>query len=633
MVGNGDYLPITHVGTAELPSLQGKLLLKDVLVCPSITKSLLSVSKLTADYPCSIEFDFDGVVVKDKQTKQLLTKGSRQKDLYVLENLQFMAYYSHRQQATTDDVWHMRLGHPHQDLLQRLSQNKAIVLNKSSSQLCEACQLGKFSRLPFPVSDFVAAKPLERVHCDLWGPSPVVSTQGFRFYAVFVDQYSRYTWLYPLRMKSEFFSVFLSFQKMVECQLECKIKTFQSDGGGEFTSNQLRQHLASCGVKHQMSCPHTPQQNGLAERKHRHVTELGLALLFQSKVPQQLWVEAFMTAAYLTNLLPSSVLPNHMSPYEALVGKPPVYTSLRVFGCSYFPFLRPYGKNKFDQKSLHCVFLGYSEQHKGYRCLHPPSARVYVSRHVLFNEAQFPYQREYQRFITVAETPLLDAWKAEFLQPLSPKVVTQEPEEYIPVQKQQQPQAPSPPALSPQSSQSDDTIFSDEDFPPLSPVVVQPPPPAPVHQMITRGKDGITKPNPRYVMMSVKIAYPEPRSVVAALKDPKWTEAMGHEKGNMDITHTWDLVPPDPTIEPISCGWVYKSQLNADGTLKKRKARLVARGNQQEEGIDFVETYSPVVRTATIRSVLHIATVQGWNIKQLDVESAFLHGELKEQFI
>ena len=143
-----------------MPSLQGKLLLKDVLVCSSITKFLLSVSKLTEDYPCSIEFDSDSVIVKDKQTYQLLTKGSRQKDLYVLENPQFMAFYSHKQQAAGDGVWHMRLGHPHQRCSPRLSGNKAIVINKSSSPFCGACQLGKSSFLPFSDSAFVATKPL-----------------------------------------------------------------------------------------------------------------------------------------------------------------------------------------------------------------------------------------------------------------------------------------------------------------------------------------------------------------------------------------------------------------------------------------------------------------------------------------
>lgn len=107
---------------------------------------------------------------------------------------------------------------------------------------------------------------------------------------------------------------------------------------------------------------------------------------------------------------------------------------------------------------------------------------------------------------------------------------------------------------------------------------------------------------------------------------------MKHEKNNMEITHTWDLVPPDPSIKPVSSGWVYKSKFHADGTLDKRKSLLVARGNEQEEGVDFFKTYSPVVRTATIRSVLHVATVKRWQIKQLDldVENAFLHGDLEE---
>lgn len=229
---------------------------------------------------------------------------------------------------------------------------------------------------------------------------------------------------------------------------------------------------------------------------------------------------------------------------------------------------------------------------------------------------------------------MLDAWKAEFLPPPAPAPVSAAPEEEVLVPRRHQ--QPSPPVIA-TPPQPTAPLFSEDEFPPLpspaptvaasAPVVAEP---APVHPMVTRGKDGIRKPNPRYVLMTVKSAFPEPKSVAASLKDRYWTAAMGKEKGNMDITDTSDLVPPDPSIEPISCGWVYKSQLNDDGTLKNRKARLVARGNQQEEGVEFVETYSPVVCTATIRSVLHIATVKGWKIKQLDVESAFLHGDLKE---
>src|SRR5690606_6758572 len=133
----------------------------------------------------------------------------------------------------------------------------------------------------------------ERVHCDLWGPSPVISNQGFRFYAIFIDNYSRYSWFFPLKAKSDFFSVFVMFQRLVENQFSAKIGVFQCDGGGEFTNTRLISHLKDSGIQQYISCPYTLQQNGLAERKHRHVTELGLSMLFQAKLPQKYWVEAF----------------------------------------------------------------------------------------------------------------------------------------------------------------------------------------------------------------------------------------------------------------------------------------------------------------------------------------------------
>lgn len=96
--------------------------------------------------------------------------------------------------------------------------------------------------------------------------------------------------------------------KAVENQFNTKIGTFQSDGGGEFMSNKLLMHLQECGIKHYISCPHTPQQNGLAERKYRHITELGLSMLYQSRLPHKFWVESFATTNFLINILPSSVL-------------------------------------------------------------------------------------------------------------------------------------------------------------------------------------------------------------------------------------------------------------------------------------------------------------------------------------
>ncbi len=153
---------------------------------------------------------------------------------------------------------------------------------------------------------------------------------------------------------------------------------------------KLLSHLDHCGIALHVSCPGTPEQNGVAKHKHRHIVETGLTMLFHARLPKNLRLEAFFTAVYLINRLPSSTIGMH-TPFFKLHGIHPDYKSLKVFGCRCFPYLRDYAKNKFEPKSYPCVFLGYSPIHKGYRCLHPPTKRVYLSRHVVFDESILPF--------------------------------------------------------------------------------------------------------------------------------------------------------------------------------------------------------------------------------------------------
>ncbi|XP_019085755.1 PREDICTED: uncharacterized protein LOC109126542 [Camelina sativa] len=125
--------------------------------------------------------------------------------------------------------------------------------------------------------------------------------------------------------------------------------------------------------------------------------------------------------------------------------------------------------------------------------------------------------------------------------------------------------------------------------------------------MVTRLKDGIRKPNPRFALLSHKVAYPEPKTVAEALKHPGWTSAMGEEITNCKAANTWSLTPPTPDMNVLGSKWVFRPKLNADGSLQKLIARLVAQGYNQE-GIDYLETYSPVVKTAMVRAVLDLAT-------------------------
>ena len=148
--------------------------------------------------------------------------------------------------------------------------------------------------------------------------------------------------------------------------------------------------------------------------------------------------------------------------------------------------------------------------------------------------------------------------------------------------------------------------------------------------MITRGKAGIRKPNPKYALLTHRTTSPTPTTLAKALKDSRWSGAMGEEIENCAITNTWSFVPRTKDMHVLGNKWIHKVKLNADGTAKGYRSRLVAQGNNQEEGVDYLETYSPVVRTATVRIVLHLATIMQWDVKQIDVKNAFLHGDLTE---
>lgn len=433
------------------------------------------------------------------------------------------------------------------------------------------------------------------------------------------------------------------------------------------------------GIQQLISCPHTPQQNGLAERKHRHLTELGLSMLFQSKLLLKYWVESFFTANFLSNLLPTSTLDGAISPYEKIHGKAPNYIALRSFGCACFPTLRDYAATKLDPKSLQCVFLGYNEKYKGYRCLCPPTGRVYINRHVIFDETTYPFATIYRNLHPQAVTPLLSAWDKGFIPPVSPN---KDNEHSASLKKLNNAASTSTgsvytsqivpvfneinfPTLQSSSSSStvsaplntttdvneecserttgfDPAFIGDSASHSQTSMLVSPandqssedqslqPSVSNTHSMTTRAKSRISKPNPKYAMLSHKVSYPEPKTVTSALKDSGWNGAMTEEMNNCKETNTWSLVPYTPDMNVLGSKWGFRTKLNADGTLDKLKARLVAKGFDQEEGIDYLETYSPVVITPTVRMVLQLATTMSWELKQMDVKNAFLHGDLKE---
>ena len=232
----------------------------------------------------------------------------------------------------TSSQWHSRLGHPASPIVSHVLRRHELPLVSSNKEtsVCDACQQGKSHQLPFTVSSHVVTTPLELIYSDVWGHAQT-SVSVHNYYVSFIDAYSRFTWLYLLKRRSEVFDVFLQFQAHVERLLKEKIVHVQSDWGGEYRN--LNEFFQKLGISHRVSCPHTHQQNGVAECKHRHIVETGLTLLAHASVPFRFWSDAFTTACFLINRLPTRLL-NMKTPVELLFHEPPDYTFLKVFGCA-----------------------------------------------------------------------------------------------------------------------------------------------------------------------------------------------------------------------------------------------------------------------------------------------------------
>lgn len=326
------------------------------------------------------------LLAMDLHSKQILLRGNLDKGLYkAIANstltdamaappVSFLSHSTNTSKLTS--LWHNRLGHPAFLIVNKVLQHcnqKSFPL--SSFEFCNSCQFGKSHRLPFTQSTSRAQLPFELVHTDLWGASPIISVTGMKYFILFVDDYSRFSWIYFLKVKSDAFPTFLKFKALVETQFNAKIKAIQTDGGGEYAP--FTPFLTNLGIFHRLSCPITSEQNGRVERKHRHVVELGLSTMSLASVPFKYWTYAFHTAVYLINRLPT-VIHSYKSPFELLYNKLPSYSLLKVFGCSCFPCLRPYNKHKLEYRSQECIFLGYSSQHKGYICLSKATGRIYI---------------------------------------------------------------------------------------------------------------------------------------------------------------------------------------------------------------------------------------------------------------
>ncbi len=241
---------------------------------------------------------------------------------------------------------------------------------------CDACLQGKLHRCSFPSSGAKrASEPLGLVHSDVCGKINTKSCGGAEYFLTFTDDKTRYVWVYLLKQKSELFGRFLEWKAIAEKLSGHRLRTLRTDNGGEFTSTEFENYLKSEGVKHELTVPKTPEQNGVAERLSRTLVEAVRAMLVQSKLPPTFWVEALSTPVYLHNRSPTKSVAN-MTPFEAWTGVKPDVKHLKSFGCIVYAHISKDERKKLDPKAKKCVLLGYGTETKGYRLYYPQSSRV-----------------------------------------------------------------------------------------------------------------------------------------------------------------------------------------------------------------------------------------------------------------
>lgn len=207
-------------------------------------------------------------------------------------------------------VWHKRLGHLNCYILTRiLSYFSSSIPKTNLTTLCQACQLGKQTQLPFFDSNTVDTSPFEIVNSDIW-TSPISSISEMKYYLIFLDHYSHFLWVYPLHRKSEILSKYMHFYNYVKTHFNRLIKSLEYENGGEYDNCLFKEHLASTDILFRFSCPHTSQQNGQAECMLPIINNMIRTLIFQASTPPEYWVEALHTTAHLLNIIPSTAINN-----------------------------------------------------------------------------------------------------------------------------------------------------------------------------------------------------------------------------------------------------------------------------------------------------------------------------------
>jgi hypothetical protein len=616
-----------------------------VLFVPDVTQNLLSVGAMTRN-GAVVDFGASrgrvvtsaGEILLDRRGNLFIMRGELVQTLQVAAAV--TSIVAEASMATTTsgvklaNLMHRRLGHASVDAVLKLpavttglEELGNVKLADCECGKCDTCLRAKFTRFPFPSRSTRAGSKLERVFIDVHGPQKVPGILGGERYTIgFTDDYSGLGVVFNTVNKNEVLTCFKKFIVAVGG----RPKKLRVDNGGEFINGEFLTFCADREILVERTMPYSAEENGRQERQWYTLDNMVRAMLIEAGLDdrKEFWPFAMSVANYNKNRVPSRVI-GFETPLGKFHGSKPNIGNLRVFGCAAWVLIEKEKRRsgKLSDRAFLGVFVGYDTSSKGYLVFNPKTLTVIRSRNVVFDESvkggdvlsgAFPGTNSSVplRFAGVDDGDA-DSVGDDDSSDSSPAQVV-EPVAALPEQVGDLIQFDDVPAAA-----VDNDIAPTVDNTPKSRYG------RPLRK---------TSEHPHYVVANSAVianTVPIPRTVKEAMlwDVNNWSGAIKSEFEAQLKMDSWQVVsratlPRDCNV--VGSRFVFDVKMNPDGTVERYKARLVAQGFSQVEGVDFAETYAPVLKMTTLRCALAIAAHHHYFVDQLDVNTAFLNSQLKE---
>ncbi len=629
-LGNNKTTTVSGKGTIDINIFvngkQVKCKLDNVLHVPELGYQLLSVPTFDKS---GLNTSFHSRRCWIQKDNTLLATATMRGNLYELDTTRPSIHQSLIAQSTI--IWHQRLAHVQPSTIIEMSKSGAVrgldINHSMKDELtCTGCVLGKGHRQAIPKkSNTRATKLLELVHSDVNGPLEVPSLGGSRYFVTFIDDFSRWTSLYTMIAKLETFDCSKKYHAHAERHTGAKIgsvnvirrsrktaeelKALRTDNGGEYLSNAFKSYLQQHGIQHQLTVTYTPQQNGVAERMNRTLVDCVRSLLQTAKLEKKFWAEALSTAVYVRNRVTSSSLPRNITPYHLWKGNSPDLSYFRVFGSKCWYVVPKNKVRKLDARSKEGLMMGYSSQSKGYKIWDVETSKLIVSRDVTFSES------------AVDPTSTIISDTAEHSSNVAvpgggAKIEVDNNIDLTPDENTESTSDNQTEGESENSANSDDDFADGHENP------------QPTLRRSTRTRRPPGEWYKTTSLLSQALAIQEIPTSYKMATTPEnvdfWQPGIDREHDCLHRNKTWKLIDYSPTMKVLPCKYVFKIKEN------KPKVRLVALGCRQLHGIDYNETFAPVVTMTTIRTILAVTAHHDLELQQMDVVTAFHNGDLEE---